>query len=290
MRLVLLFVLLALSLNAKEKIVVMNSNSSIQNYTVAKNSFLKNINKEVKVFDLKDKSSKEIKEYLYDEYPDIIYAIGTKAYKYANLYVPEKTIFFSSIINYQRLDLKKNRLGVSNELYTGVKNTLIKSLFNKIESLTIIYSEYTKDLFYSYKKTAKQVGVKIIGQNISKGDIDYKKLDNTDGLILIADPLLLKDESSVITLFNKMIEYKKPVFAYHKLFIDVGATLVISVDSSIVGQQVAIMLKDYLKKKDIKKIQMPMGTTVIFNKKVADNMKIEYNENAFSFINKVITK
>jgi putative ABC transport system substrate-binding protein len=272
-----------------EKILVLNSNNSIEKYSSVEKSFQENIIGDVKSLDISSMKNKQIKDYLYDEYPDIVYTIGTKAYKYANIYIPEKTLFFSSIVNYQRLDVTKNRFGVSNELHTGMNLTIIKSLFPNTQKLSIVYSSYTKELFDNFKQNALQIGIEIIGEEISEDrDMDIQKIQNSDGLILIADPLLLKDEQKVLSLFEKVKMIKKPIFAYNELFIKFDATLIISADNPTIGRQVASMINQYVQKEDFTPIQMPMGTNVIFNKKVADELELKYNKNGLSLVNRVL--
>ncbi len=285
-----LFILALLIINLYgSKLLVLNSNSKIEKYKSVQKAFTENYKGDFEVLDLSKISKKQIKEYLYDEYPDTVYAIGTKAYSYANMFIPEKTIFFSSIVNYKRLNIKNNRYGVSNELHSGMNLIIIKSLFTDISSLGIIYSEYTKDLFESFRENAESMGIIIKGEKISKnGDIDRTLLKETDALVMIADPMLLKNEADVLEIFQEMNSLKKPVFAYHELFIRFGASVVISAHNPTIGAQVASMVKDYQDKKDFPKIQIPMGTNVIFNKKTADALGLKYNEQALSVVNKVI--
>lgn len=288
MRILFLTTLFIVSLFA-QKVLVINSNSSIQKYKSAQEFFTKSYNKPFELLDIANMPTKEIKEYLYDEYPDVVYAIGTKAYSYANMFIPEKTIFFSSIVNYKRLKMDENRYGVSNELHTGMNLTIIKSLFDKTKSLSIIYSDHTSDLFENFKLQASYIGIRVVGQKISKHKkLDKKILEQTDALLLIADPVLIKDENTVIELFEDMQKQKKPIFAYHELFIKLGASLVISVDNPTIGRQVALMIENFKQKKEFKKIQIPVGTNVIFNKKLADKLGIKYNKEAISVVNKVI--
>ncbi len=288
MKNIFLLIFLFLNLHANDLLII-NSNSNIEKYANVQQAFIKNYKGDYKVLDLLGLSKKQIEEYLYDEYPDIVYTIGTKAFSYANMYIPEKTIFFSSIVNYKRLNIQNNRYGVSNELYIGMNLTIIKSLFSKLDSFSIIYSEYTKDLYLNFKQNASTMGIKIVGQEISKNkDINKKLLKDSDGLIMIADPILLKDEKVVIDLFKEMNKLKKPIFAYHELFIQYGASLVISAHNKTIGAQVASMINHFKNNKDFSKIQSPMGTNVIFNKKVADTLEVQYNTHAFPVINKVV--
>lgn len=288
MKIVILISLLVLNLFA-DKLLVINSNSNIQKYKSVEKSFIENYKGSYEILDLSNLSQKEIKDYLYDEYPDTIYAIGAKAYIYSNMYLPEKTIFFSSIVNYQRFEMSDDRYGVATELHEGMKLTLIKSLFNKTKSISIVYSDFTEDLYNSFKNYAPLLGLEIKGKKISRsGELDKAFIEKSDALLLISDPILLKNEKNVIKLFEDMEKLKKPVFAYHKLFIDFGATLVISADNPTIGRQVSLMVNRHNKKKEFKKIQIPIGTNVIFNKKQADKIGLSYDKKGLSVVNEVI--
>ena len=288
MRLLIYLMFFLYTLNA-QSIVVLNSNASVDKYKSVQNGFEENFKGQYEVLDVSKISQQQVKEFLYDEYPDIVYAIGTKAYSYANMYVPEKRIVFSSIMNYKRIKLNENRYGVSTEIYSGVQLTLIKSLFSDVQTLSIVYSHYTKDLFESFKRNATLMNIKIIAQEISKSkSIDNRILENSDGFILLADPLLLKSEHRVISLFKDAKRLKRPIFAYHELFLKLGASMVISADNPTIGRQVSSMLSELKTKNLSMKIQMPMGTSVIFNKKAADEMQLNYDNMALSVVDKVI--
>lgn len=288
MRFLLISVLFTFSLYGGN-ILVVNSNGGIEKYKSVENSFKESFEKDFNTIDLSKMSRGEIKEYLYDEYPDIVYTIGAKAYQYVNNIIPEKTIFFSSIVNYKRLKVQKNRYGVSNELHSGMELTLIKSLFSNYKKLGIVYSKYTNNLFESYKSLAKQMDIEIVGQKISKSEsVDRDLLKECDGFVVISDPVLLKNKDEVESIFEIMKDLKKPIFAYHELFVKYGASLIVSVDNPTIGRQVASMINIHLDKKEFDPIQLPMGTNVVFNKKHVDNMGLQYNKFALSVINKVI--
>ena len=270
-------------------ILVINSNAKIDRYQTMENTFSKAIAQKVQHVDIASMNKNDIKEYLYDIYPDVVYAIGTKAYQYAKKYIPEKKIFFSSIVNYKRLKMGKNIFGVSNELHAGMKLTLIKSLLNQTKTISMIYSRYTKDIYESFKKEASYVGIKIIAQEIDGDEtFDSLKLQSADAFVLIADPLLLKDEERVEALFSSLKKADKPLIAYHPLYIKYGAVLVISIDIPTVGRQVASMIHSDMSGQDIVPIQAPVGTKVIFNENLAKRINLHYNSSALSTVNRVI--
>lgn len=281
--------LLSTILLYSETILIMNSNAKVERYQSMESAFSKHIKNDFTRIDIAKMSKNQIKEYLYDEYPDIVYAIGTKAYQYATKYIPEKKIFFSSIVNYKRLKMGQKCFGVSNELHTGMKLTLIKSLLSKTKTISLIYSRYTKSVYESFKEEAKHVGIEVIGQKIDEDDVfDMPKLQSTDAFVMIADPILLKDEKKVEELYNTLNKANKPIIAYHPLYIKYGAVLILSVDIPTVGRQVASMIQSDMSGHTFTSIQMPIGTKVIFNEGLAKQMKLHYDKSALGIVNKVI--
>lgn len=280
---------MVLFLNA-QKVLVLNSNNQIKKYQETVDSFSKEYTQPFTVYDISDKSSQEIKEYLYNEYPDVVYTVGVKAYRYAHEYLSEKDIYFSNIVNWKRLPVTTKTFGIANELHSNMQLTLIKSVFNDIHTIGMIYSDYTKDVYEDLKHSAHSLGLDLVGHKLNSKEIKNETLNklfhSIDALMLIADPVLLNDEKTVLNLFSKSQEFKKPIFAYHELFIKYGAILVISVDNPTSGRQIANMITN--NNELINKVQYPAGTKVIFNKKKAIENKIKFNPDSLFIINEVI--
>jgi ABC-type uncharacterized transport system substrate-binding protein len=237
-------------------------------------------------------SSARIQEYLYDEYPDIVYAVGAKAYQYANNYLPEKEIYFSSIVDYKRLSPIGKRFGVSNELHNGMQLTLIRSIFDEIKTIGVIYSEYSQYAVDDLAQNAEKLGIQILSLKIDEASV--KSIDFTDtikrsdAMMVIPDPLFLNDEKAVEKLFKLSNAYKKPVFAYHELFIHYGASLVISVDDSTIGRQIAAMMQGRINGEKIEKVQYPAGTRIIFNKKEASRLGLKAGSDVSFFVTEIL--
>ncbi|MBA1421175.1 MAG: ABC transporter substrate-binding protein [Epsilonproteobacteria bacterium] len=270
-------------------ILVMNSNGKIDRYQTMENTFSKAIAQKVQHVDIAFMKEDDIKEYLYDIYPDIVYAIGTKAYQYAKKYVPEKKIYFSSIVNYKRFSMGKNRFGVSNELHPGMQLTLIKALLPKIKSIGIVYSRYTQSIYDGFKTEAKKLGITVIGQKITKTDhYNFEKFKNIDAFLMLADPVMLADEKKVKVHFSHFKKLHIPVIAYHPLYLKYGAVLIIAVDVETIGRQVASMIESDMHGHSYQTMQMPIGTKVIFNQGLAKRMGLHYDKSALGIVNKVI--
>ncbi len=256
-----------------ETVLVIDSNGAVKKYTETIDAFRKNFNQDFTVLDLSDMTPREIKNTLYDIYPDIVYAVGAKAYQYANAYIPEKTIYFSSIIDYKKLDIRGERYGISNELHSGMQLTLIKSIFTTVGSLGVIYSEHTQNIMEDLRQNAEKIGITLYPLNIADtfkdADAIEKLVLKSDAMIIIPDPLFLGNEAHVRNFFNLSKKYKKAVIAYHELFINYGAILAISVDNPTIGRQIATMLQNPIPREKGMAIQYPAGTHIVFNKREA---------------------
>lgn len=292
MKLIILIFFIVTFLDANPSILVINSNKNVEKYTQTLDAFKSNFKHPFEVLDISNMKAKEIKEYLYDEYPDMVYTIGAKAYRYTYSCIPEKKIFFSSIVNYKRLPMQYEEFGISNELHTGMQLTLIKSVFNNIKSISVIYSKYTKSLVDELIVNAKKLNIKILCKEVSKDSIksiDFDKfLDESESIMIISDPVFLRYKDIVKKVLNDAEVLHKPIFSYHRMFLKYGAVLAITADNPTVGRQMAGLIERSLKNKKIKKVQYPSGTKVIFNKKIAKQLKIPYSSNINFLANEII--
>lgn len=291
MRVVFFIFMTIYCLNA-ETVLVINSNSDVKKYTETVEEFSETFNKPFKTLDISHKNSKEIKKYLYDEYPDIVYAVGAKAYQYANEYIPEKEIYFSSIVDWKKLSPKNRRYGISNELHSGMQLMLAKSIFTNIKSIGIVHSKYTQNILNDLRQDAAILGISILTLKVdeeSVNTVNYEDmLNQCDAVMIVPDPLFIKNENAVKNLFSLSKEYKKPIIAYHELFIKYGATLVISADNPTIGRQMATMIDNRLNGESIEKIQYPAGTNIVLNKKEAAQIGVEFPPEISSIATEVI--
>ncbi len=275
-----------------ETILVIDSNAEVKKYTETIDAFRKNFNRDFTVLNLSGMSAKEIRNALYDIYPDIVYAVGAKAYQYANAYIPEKTIYFSSIIDYQKFDIQGKRYGISNELHSGMQLTLIKSIFTTVNALGVIYSEHTQNIMKDLRQNAKKIGITITSLKITKEPMERSILEDfiqkNDALMIIPDPLLLSNTARVNTFFDLSKKYKKAVIAYHELFINYGAVLAISVDNPTIGRQVAMMMQNHISDEQTVAIQYPIGTHIIFNKHQAAMLGLKINSDISQIATKIL--
>jgi len=292
----LVFLLSVLSADEGPKIMVINSNAAVDKYKIAQEEFTKTISTPVVEINLGDRKWKigEIEDLLYDEYPDLVYCIGTKAYLLANKFISDRNIVFSSIINWRRLSLSKKTYGVSNELNPEMQITLYRYMFPGVKRIGVLYSEkYNKHWFNTARAAAKEMGVELMGRSLSKRRDTLPALrgllKEIDALWLISDPVVMSDKNTLIELFKECDVHKKPILSYHDAFAEYGAVLIVSVDNPTTGRQAAAISREVLSGDVVKKkVQLPAGSHIILNLKKANEYGLKYGEMALSVVNRFI--
>ncbi|MBN1550454.1 ABC transporter substrate-binding protein [bacterium] len=286
----------SLAADKEPKVLVINSDAGIEKYKVAQEEFTGTLSRPVRAINLDDPKWKiaDVENLLYDEYPDLVYCIGSKAYLIAHRFISEKDIVFSSIVNWQRFPVTGKTYGVSVELHSGIQMTLFRYIFPKVKKIGVLYStKYNSEWFKNTSTESKEMGIEIVGKSIaeSKQSIDAlrESLPAVDALWLIPDPLLMEDKDNLMKLFKACESRKLPVFSYHDSFIDYGALLVVSVDAPTIGRQAAGIAAEILSDGTIdEKVQYPAGSHIILNLKKVKEYGLQYNEAALSAVNQIV--
>ncbi len=292
----LVFLLSVLSSDEGPKIMVINSNAAVDKYKTAQDEFTKSISTPVLKIDLGNQKLKlkEIEDLLYDEYPDLVYRIGTKAYLLANKFISDRKIVFSSILNWRRLPLAQKTYGISNELNPEMQITLYRYIFPGLKKIGVLYSrKYNKHWFNEAQTVAKEMGVELIGRSVSKKRDAIPELKELlkeiDALWLISDPVIMADKESLLEVFKACDKSKIPILSYHDAFAEYGAMMIISVDHATTGRQAAAMTREVLSQNTVQqKVQFPAGSHVILNLKKADEYGFEYEDSALGTVNWII--
>ncbi len=277
-------------------ILVLNSDAAVTKYQIAQEEFQKTITFPVKAIDLGNKKwdASTVEELLYDENPDLVYCLGTKAYLIANTYVKNAPIVFSSIINWLRLPLNEKTYGVSNELHIGMELMLFHYIFPDVQKIGVLYSkEYTEEWFKQARKDAKEMGIDLIGSKVSqKKQVNShlkKLLREVDAYWLISDPTLMTEKQELFDILDLCHHNSKPVFSYHETFASFGAALTVSVDEPTIGRQAAGIAMEVLADADFdEKVQFPAGSYIVLNLKRIKEYGLFYNEDALSSVNDII--
>ena len=277
------------------KILLINSDASVERYAVAQAEFTSSISYPTSQMDLggRKKTLQEIEDMLFDEYPDLVYCIGTRAYLAANRFLKEKDIVFSSIINWQRLPVTKKTFGVSNELHPEMQIMLFRYMFPGVRKIGVLYSEeYNGQWVNQAGAQAKEMGVEIIGCAVeeSKEAVSSlkKSLPDMDALWLISDPVILSDKQVLMQLFTECDARNKPVFSYQEAFAKLGAVLIVSVDDATIGRLAAAISANVIAGAAGEKVQYPAGSRITMNLKKVREYGLTYEESSLSSVNEII--
>ncbi len=273
-------------------VLLINSNAEVEKYSRVQRAFRESMAHPIMEVDL---GIGEMEEKMLQAYgPDMIYCIGTKAYTLAAKSFDSRPIVFTSIINWLRLPLSETTYGVSNELPTRMPIMMYRYIFPEIRAIGMLYSPYyTRELYESAFKEAAELGIQIIGEEVSGKEQSRKKLSallpKIDAFWLIADPLVIPDKKSLYGIIEKCDEKKIPVFSYHDIFAEIGASLIVSADLPTIGRQAAAIASELLAGgRPQERVQYPAGSHITLNLKKVKAYNIPYNKDALNAINDII--
>ena len=286
----------AVSGKSDPTILLLNSDTSVEKYQETQDAFLKAVSQSVITVDLGDEKIdvSDIQDILYDEEPDVIYCIGSKAYLIANKHAPKTPIVFSSIINWLRMPVTKSTYGVSNELHAGMELMIFRYIFPTFQKFGILYSkEYTEEWFEHAKDTARDMGVELIGHKISKQrqvvPALKKMLPNVDAFWLISDPNVMSAKKDLLAILEASEAHQIPVLSYHEAFADFGATIAVTAHNPTIGGQAASIVQEILSGNVLDEaVQFPAGTSIVLNLKKVNEYDLPYSEDALLGVNRII--
>lgn len=282
------------------KVLIVNSDNAVFRYEKIADEFKKAIAQnvyQVAEFDLNNRTDADtdLKQFIQQENPELIYCIGTKAYSLAKNYAANKKLLFSAAINWRRLEIGENTYGVANELASAQEISLLRYFFPSVKKIGLLYNEkFSREYVETIKKEALAVGISVVGQSIDGekeiGETLNDLLLKIDMFWIISDPVVLSSKETVQQIFQLARQRKKPVYAYSDVFIEQGAVLAATADPATIGRQsasLAIMLgKD--KAPQGGTVQSPAGSTVTINKCVLDELQFDFNKDALDSVNKIV--
>lgn len=278
-----------------ERILIINSSASTKKYAQAQSAFLSKTSMKWKGIDLgKDQLDlTRIKNTIKGKNTEIVYCIGSNAYRLAHKVAERKKIIFTSIFNWRRMPLGKNTYGISTELPAGMQLMMYRYLFPKLKKVGVIYSKHNKEWLKGAVEAANEVGIEIIAKSLKKPKHLESTLKETllrvDALWLISDPIVMPNTEAVKYIFKQSKSMKKPVFAYKEVFTALGAVLVISAHIPTIGEQAGILAQELLDNEEItERVSSPASSHITLNLKKAEEYGIEVDEEALGTVNRVI--
>jgi len=276
-------------------ILLLNSDASVEKYRQPQEEFQKTLSLPLRLVDIGKKKwdTEDIEELLYDEEPDLIYCIGTRAFMMVQNNAGDTPVVFSSAIDWRRLPMTEHSYGVSNELHAGMELMLFRHIFPEVRTIGVLYSpQYTEEWFKDAKEQAEEIGYNIIGYDVSKKNMLptlQKLLPQVDAFWLISDPEVIPSKEELQQILEECDTRKIPVFSYHEAFAQYGVVLTVSVDTPTIGRQAAGLAMEVLAgNAPIEHVQYPAGSHIILNMKKILEYDLPYNEDALESVNGII--
>lgn len=286
------------SLSAAEQvadILLLNTNAAIEKYRTAQEEYQKAVPHTV--------SNTSIEGFpgdISELYRDIartpyrlIYCIGTRAYLAALKHAPEKTILFSSIINWRRLPQGDHVYGIANELHPTMHLAHFKTIFPRLKTIGVLYArEFNEQWIALAKESAAYTGISLVTQSVTDMAETrralQKLLPEIEAFWMIPDPMIISSRNNLIDVIQDCDQHRVPVFSYNELYAPLGVTLIISADESTVGRQAAMISRDLLSGRPPRqKVQLPAGSAISLNLKKVKDFNIPYNPASLEMINQI---
>lgn len=289
---------IASTAQAQAKILIVNSDNTVQKYQQVKDAFKVQMTPHagrIIDFDVQQAGQPELLEKLIkDESPDLIYSIGSQAYQLATQFGGTKPVLFSSVINWQRFQRGGNSYGVANELSLSQELSLLRYVLPNLQRIGVIYDpHFSAERIADARNQCRELGLTLVEQTI---DEDHPLEQHLDGLLdkidvlwLIADPGVLADRATVEKIFTGSSEHQKPVYTYSDVFMNYGASLVVAADTPTMGRQAANMALAILQREPIKEtVQTPAGSHITLNACQLGKLKKDYNADALDAVNQLL--
>lgn len=285
---------------AQSKVLIVNTNTSVPRYekiaTEFKNTLPKNTY-QWQEFNVEAHSSpdNDLQQLIQTEKPEIIYCIGSKAYSLSQSYATDKILIFSAAINWQRLNIDDKTYGISNELAPEQEVTLLRMFFPNVKKIGILFSkQFTKEYIETLKKIVVPFNIEIIDRQINTSAEIGPELNELspkiDLLWVIADPLVLENEETVLQVLQVAKQQKKPVYAFSDSFVKHGAALSISPNMSTIGGQSANLMMSLKEGKfPAERVQFPAGSSITLNLCTFEALKLPINQEAFSSVDQIVS-
>jgi putative tryptophan/tyrosine transport system substrate-binding protein len=281
------------------KILVLNSNRSVDRYQRTEDEFRRQMRGQTIVdvnLEETDMDAEGLRELIARENPDLIYSIGSQAFQLGGEYGGDKPQLFSSVINWRRFPRRANVYGIANELSLSQELSLLRYLLPKAIRVGVVFDpKFNRERVAEAHTYSLEVGLTLEEKPIENStneeveDAVDELLPQIDVLWLIADPGILTDRDRVEGIFQAADEAGKPVYAYSDVFVRFGASLVAAADIPTIGRQAAALAQSILRhEKPGETVQPPAGSRITLSVCHLGKLKVGYNEDALDSVSQLI--
>jgi ABC-type uncharacterized transport system substrate-binding protein len=280
---------------APSKVLIVNTNASVERYQTAEASFLPLLgDQELETVDLGGvrEPVELLQDLLNTESYQAIYCIGAKALGSLDYIGLDTPLVYSSVLNWRRFESRKAHHGVASELSLKAQLTWFKYFFPELERVGVIYSENNEALILEAMQVAKGLNMTLVAEKaVLASDVRAgaeKLLSDVQALWLISDLAVLSSELRVEQLFKMAKTKRVPVLSYNELFIDMGALLSISADLPTTGRQAALLMRDLLlNESQVESIVYPAGSRIVLNQAALQSSDLILNEDALDSLSDI---
>jgi putative ABC transport system substrate-binding protein len=266
---------------SKQKILVINSNQSVERYQIAESVFVQSMSDyHTKTINLETENqpTEYLQDILNNENYDLIYCIGAKALGSIDYIDPNLPVVYTAVLNWRRFYGRTNYYGIASELSPQVQLTWFKYFFPEVKNIGVFYGEENQTLIEDAKKTASNLSLKLKPMQLRNEQqllLSAKTLlKNIEALWLISDSNTLSSIENVEQLFKLADHLNVPIFSYNPLFMDMGAVMSLVADLPTTARQAALLSMKLLGNTiPAQSIQFPAGSRIVLN---GDNVRL-YN-------------
>ncbi len=214
------------------------------------------------------------------EKPDIIFAIGTKAAKLAEISFKNKPIVYSMVLNPEKLT-GTNMAGILLDVPVKMQLESLQKIFPEAKKIGVIYTSDSTKRVIELDRVCSELGLQLVKQKVN----DEKELPSAlanvtwqiNCLLMIPDAKIYFPQS-VKYLLLESLRQKFPVIGLSKYHSKSGALLSIDCDYIDLGRQageVALRILNGEKPADIKPVK-PRRTTFSVNLSTAARLDIKF--------------
>ncbi len=272
-------------INKQQKILVVNSNQSVERYQMAESVFIDSVSEyQSQIINLEAEARPIdfLQDILNQHQFDVIYCIGAKALGSIDYIDPNVPVVYSSVMNWRRFVGRANYYGIASELAPQVQLTWFKYFFPEIKKIGVLYSEENQFLIDDAERASANLSLELNALKLRANNqlLQSAKLllKEVDALWLISDSSTLSSVEDVDKLFKLSEKYAVPVFSYNPLFMEMGAVMSLVADLPTTARQAALLSMKLLEKQQPQSaIQYPAGSRIILDSQRVNDYKMILN-------------
>ncbi len=286
---------LAVAAPVEAKILVVKSDSLPQ-YEAPISTFKAAIGEDVIVLDIE--GSRETGERLLrasaaDGKVNGIFALGTQAAYLSKAVLPSVPMSFAMVLNWERYEFAQPTTGVSVEIPVDILFTRFRLLLPETKRIGLIYSDkISEQTLVTARKAAATLGVGLVEEKVQHGgDVvgAFRRIRRSvDALWIPTDPVVVTRDNFKY-LSDRCRKDGIAFLAFSENFVRAGALLSISPDYATMGSQAAVLLQRAMSTPSSPPaVQAPLGSTLVINSKVADEIGIDLNAGVLGMADLVV--